>query len=120
MEKNKCLCGTIGCNLTRRYLRTLSPSEVRNISNIRTTQSVPHHALEFVNSLLTSSFNIGISLGAFLGGVISAYYGVHYVLWVSILLLAVTFAMSFVSFPKENTESEDYWKDKDPAKIFET
>ncbi|WP_223585302.1 MFS transporter [Sphingobacterium sp. GVS05A] len=77
------------------------------VSNIRTTQSVPHHALEFVNSLLTSSFNIGISLGAFLGGVISAYYGVHYVLWVSILLLAVTFAMSFVSFPKENTESEE-------------
>ena len=76
------------------------------VSNIRTTQSVPHHALEFVNSLLTSSFNIGISLGAFLGGVISAYYGVHYVLWVSILLLAVTFAMSFVSFPKENTKSE--------------
>jgi len=77
------------------------------VSNIRTTQSVPHHALEFVNSLLTSSFNIGISLGAFLGGVISAYYGVHYVLWVSILLLAVTFAMSFVSFPKENTEIEE-------------
>ncbi|MGE8293269.1 MAG: MFS transporter [Sphingobacterium sp.] len=77
------------------------------VSNIRTTQSVPHHALEFVNSLLTSSFNIGISLGAFLGGIISAYYGVHYVLWVSILLLAVTFAMSFISFPKENTESEE-------------
>lgn len=77
------------------------------VSNIRTTQSVPHHALEFVNSLLTSSFNIGISLGAFLGGIISAYYGVHYVLWVSILLLAVTFAMSFVGFPKENTESEE-------------
>lgn len=77
------------------------------VSNIRTTQSVPHHALEFVNSLLTSSFNIGISLGAFLGGVISAYYGVHYVLWVSILLLAVTFAMSFISFPKENIEIEE-------------
>ena len=82
------------------------------VSNIRTTQSVPHHALEFVNSLLTSSFNIGISLGAFLGGIISAYYGVHYVLWVSILLLAVTFAMSFVSFPKENTESEETMRTK--------
>lgn len=35
------------------------------VSNIRTTQTVPHHALEFVNSLLTSSFNIGISLGHF-------------------------------------------------------
>jgi predicted MFS family arabinose efflux permease len=77
------------------------------VSNIRTTQSIPHHALEFVNSLLTSSFNIGISLGAFLGGIISAYYGVHYVLWVSVLLLAVTFAMSFVTFPKTQTEDEE-------------
>ncbi|WP_343565738.1 MFS transporter [Sphingobacterium sp.] len=76
------------------------------VSNIRTTQSVPHHALEFVNSLLTSSFNIGISLGAFLGGIISAYYGVHDVIWISILLLAITFAMSFVTFPQPRTEGE--------------
>lgn len=89
------------------------------VSNIRTTQSVPHHALEFVNSLLTSSFNIGISLGAFLGGIISAYYGVHYVLWVSILLLAVTFAMSFVSFPKENTESEETMRAKLASSVCE-
>lgn len=77
------------------------------VSNIRTTQSVPHHALEFVNSLLTSSFNIGISLGAFLGGIVSAYYGVQYVLWVSVLLLTVTFILSFVTFPKNSTENEE-------------
>lgn len=76
------------------------------VSNIRTTQSVPHHALEFVNSLLTSAFNIGISLGAFLGGLVSVYYGVHYVLWVSILLLTMTFILSFVTFPKKISESE--------------
>lgn len=76
------------------------------VSNIRTTQSIPHHALEFVNSLLTSSFNIGISLGAFLGGMISVHYGVHHVLWVSILLLAITFAMSFVTFLQPQTEDE--------------
>lgn len=77
------------------------------VSNIRTTQSVPHHALEFVNSLLTSSFNIGISLGAFLGGIVSAYCGVQYVLWVSVLLLTVTFILSFVTFPKNITENEE-------------
>lgn len=77
------------------------------VSNIRTTQSVPHHALEFVNSLLTSSFNIGTSLGAFLGGIVSAYYGVQYVLWVSVLLLTVTFILSFVTFPKNITENEE-------------
>ncbi|PWN71364.1 MFS transporter [Chryseobacterium phosphatilyticum] len=70
------------------------------VSNIRTTQTIPHHALEFVNSLLTSSFNIGISLGAFLGGIVSAYYGVQYVLSVSVLLLTITFFLSFFSFPK--------------------
>lgn len=77
------------------------------VSNIRTTQSVPHHALEFVNSLLTSSFNIGISLGAFLGGIVSVHYGVHYVLWVSILLLSVTFILSFVRFPNKISENEE-------------
>lgn len=77
------------------------------VSNIRTTQSVPHHALEFVNSLLTSSFNIGISLGAFLGGIISVHYGVHYVLWVSILLLSVTFILSFVRFPNKISENQE-------------
>ncbi|AZA83511.1 MFS transporter [Chryseobacterium lactis] len=76
------------------------------VSNIRTTQSVPHHALEFVNSLLTSSFNIGISLGAFLGGIVSSYYGVHYILSVSVLLLIITFVLSFFSFPKNATENE--------------
>lgn len=77
------------------------------VCNVRTSQSVPHHSLEFVNSLLTSSFNIGISLGAFLGGLVSAYYGVHYTLWVSILLLTVTFLLSFVTFPKNITENEE-------------
>ncbi|MEN5231483.1 MFS transporter [Sphingobacterium faecium] len=77
------------------------------VSNIRTTQSVPHHALEFVNSLLTSSFNIGISLGAFLGGLVSVYYGVHDVLWVSILLLTITLLLSFVTFPKDLSENEE-------------
>lgn len=77
------------------------------VCNVRTSQSVPHNSLEFVNSLLTSSFNIGISLGAFLGGLVSAYYGVHYTLWVSILLLTVTFLLSFVTFPKNITENEE-------------
>lgn len=76
------------------------------VSNIRTTQTIPHHALEFVNSLLTSSFNIGISLGAFLGGIVSTYYGVQYVLSVSVLLLTITFFLSFFSFPKNIAADE--------------
>ncbi|RPE08425.1 MFS transporter [Chitinophaga lutea] len=71
------------------------------VPNIRTTGSVPHSALEFVNSLLTSSYNIGISLGATLGGFVIARYGVHHVVWMSIALLAVTWAISFVSLEKK-------------------
>ncbi|MCL8538052.1 MFS transporter [Chryseobacterium gallinarum] len=89
------------------------------VSNIRTTQSIPHQALEFVNSLLTSSYNIGISLGAFLGGIVSSYYGVQHVLSVSILLLAVTFILSFFSFPKKITESEETGQEEFTASVCE-
>jgi len=67
------------------------------IPNIRTTRTVPHEALEFVNSLLTSCYNIGISLGAMLGGFVIARYGVHNVVWMSILLLALTLGISFIN-----------------------
>ncbi|PKF75994.1 MFS transporter [Chryseobacterium sp. PMSZPI] len=83
------------------------------VSNIRTTQNIPHHVLEFVNSLLTSSFNIGISLGAFLGGIVSAYYGVQHVLSVSILLLTATFLLSFFSFPKNTVTDEESEEEKE-------
>ncbi|MBK1896680.1 MFS transporter [Chryseobacterium paridis] len=75
------------------------------VPNIRTTQAVPHNALEFVNSLLTSCYNIGISLGALVGGLIIAKYGIHQIVWISIGLLGVTFAISFITFPK-NAEIE--------------
>ncbi|WP_345988295.1 MFS transporter [Chryseobacterium sp. Chry.R1] len=77
------------------------------VPNIRTTQAVPHSALEFVNSLLTSCYNIGISLGALVGGLIIAKYGIHQIVWISIALLGVTLAISFITFPKKiEIESE--------------
>lgn len=72
------------------------------IGNIRTTRSVPHSALEFVNSLLTSCFNIGISLGTMLGGYMIARFGVHHVVWMSVALLSATLLLSFVSFGKKH------------------
>jgi DHA1 family inner membrane transport protein len=71
------------------------------IGNIRTTRSIPHSALEFVNSLLTSCYNIGISLGTMLGGLIIAHYGIHHVIWMSVALLAVNLGLSFVTFGKK-------------------
>ncbi|QJB31994.1 MFS transporter [Chitinophaga oryzae] len=74
------------------------------IGNIRTTRSVPHSALEFVNSLLTSCYNIGISLGTMLGGLIIARYGVHHVIWMSVGLLAANLGLSFVTFGKKHQQ----------------
>ncbi|ASK29298.1 MFS transporter [Chryseobacterium sp. T16E-39] len=83
------------------------------VPNIRTTQAVPHNALEFVNSLLTSCYNIGISLGALVGGLIIAKYGIHQIVWISIALLAVTLAISFITFPKKaETEIETEEKEE--------
>lgn len=82
------------------------------VPNIRTTQAVPHSALEFVNSLLTSCYNIGISLGAFLGGFIIAKYGIHQIVWISIALLGTTLALSFITFPKKSEIEEEKEKDE--------
>jgi predicted MFS family arabinose efflux permease len=71
------------------------------VPNIRTTQSVPHNALEFVNSLLTSCYNIGISLGAFLGGIVIAKFGVHEIIWMAVPLLLLAYLLSFVKSRKK-------------------
>ncbi|MDR6783782.1 DHA1 family inner membrane transport protein [Pedobacter africanus] len=77
------------------------------VPNIRTTQAVPHSALEFVNSLLTSCYNIGISLGALLGGFVIAHYGIHQIVWMSIALLALTLGISYIKLPeKPKTKKE--------------
>ncbi|CAH0276383.1 Inner membrane transport protein YdhP [Pedobacter sp. Bi27] len=71
------------------------------VPNIRTTQSIPHNALEFVNSLLTSCYNIGISLGAFLGGIVIAKFGVHEIIWMAVPLLLLAYLLSFVKSRKK-------------------
>jgi DHA1 family inner membrane transport protein len=66
------------------------------VPNIRTTQNVPHSALEFVNSLLTSCYNIGISMGALLGGLVIAHFGIHQIIWMSVPLLLIAYGLTFV------------------------
>lgn len=87
------------------------------VPNIRTTQSVPHNALEFVNSLLTSCYNIGISLGALLGGVVIARYGIHEIVWMSIPLLLLAYGLSFVvtKTQKARNKAADEIVEEEPA-----
>jgi predicted MFS family arabinose efflux permease len=75
------------------------------IGNIRTTRSVHQSALEFVNSLLTSCYNIGISLGTMLGGLVIARYGVHHIIWISTALLTLNLGLSFITFGKTQPET---------------
>ncbi|MFD0763753.1 MFS transporter [Mucilaginibacter lutimaris] len=70
------------------------------VPNIRTTQSVPHSSLEFVNSLLTSCYNVGISIGAFLGGFVITKFGIHEIIWMSVPLLLVAYGLSFIDVKK--------------------
>ncbi|GAA3964957.1 hypothetical protein GCM10022246_17570 [Pedobacter ginsengiterrae] len=72
------------------------------VPNIRTTQAVPHSALEFVNSLLTSCYNIGISVGALLGGLVIAKFGVHEIIWMAVPLLLTAYILSFVHIRKDS------------------
>lgn len=87
------------------------------VPNIRTTQSVPHNALEFVNSLLTSCYNIGISLGALLGGIVIARYGIHEIVWMSIPLLLLAYGLSFVvtKTQKAGNKAADEIVEEEPA-----
>lgn len=54
--------------------------------------SVPH-SLEFANSLATSFGNMGITLGATLGGWIIAARGVQYTPWLTLIFGVLAFAM---------------------------
>lgn len=53
-------------------------------------------APELATSLMVSFGNAGFALGAFLGGIIINSYGVHNVVWMSVLLLLAALGLSFV------------------------
>jgi DHA1 family inner membrane transport protein len=75
-------------------------------ANIQLTHGIKEPALDFVNSLLPSFFNAGITLGTLLGGFVIAHYGIHQVIWMTVPLLLLAFGMSFIkeNVPALNTE----------------
>ena len=75
------------------------------IGQTRSTSEAPE-APELAASLMVSFGNAGVTLGTFLGGIIIASFGVHQVIWISILLLLVSLALTFVVIGKPSVAVE--------------
>lgn len=65
------------------------------IGQTRSTSEAPE-APELAASLMVSFGNAGVTLGTFLGGLVIKSFGVHQVIWISILLLLVALALTYV------------------------
>ena len=63
-------------------------------------------APELAASLMVSFGNAGVTLGTFLGGIIITRFGIHHVIWISILLLIVSLALTFVFIRQRVVQNE--------------
>lgn len=81
------------------------------ISNINVTSSAPE-SREFINSVFTSCGNIAVTLGTSIGGFWIAHFGIHQIIWSSILCLAISFLILLLK--KTEMSSSDIIK-KTPA-----
>ncbi|WP_205511102.1 MFS transporter [Longitalea arenae] len=75
------------------------------IGQTRSTSEAPE-APELAASLMVSFGNAGVTLGTFLGGIVITQFGVHQVIWISILLLLVSLALTYVFVGKRKEVSE--------------
>ena len=76
------------------------------IGQTRSTSEAPE-APELAASLMVSFGNAGVTLGTFLGGIIITRFGVHEVIWISILLLLGSLALTFIFVRKRAVESNE-------------
>ena len=67
------------------------------VANLHLTHDIKEPALDFVNSLLPSFFNAGITIGTLLGGLIIARHGIHAVIWMTIPLLLLALGLTFIT-----------------------
>jgi DHA1 family inner membrane transport protein len=75
------------------------------IMQIRTSSEAPE-APELATSLMVSFGNAGATLGTFLGGIAITHYGIHNLIWMSVLLLVVVLVLSFVFDRKRTARNE--------------
>jgi predicted MFS family arabinose efflux permease len=70
---------------------------------------------------MVSFGNAGVTLGSLLGGFIIIHYGIQQVIWISIVLFAVAFGLTFVHVKKtqvvEEAEEEEVALERAP--VFE-
>jgi predicted MFS family arabinose efflux permease len=71
------------------------------VANLHLTHDIREPALDFVNSLLPSFFNAGITIGTLLGGFVIARYGIHAVIWMTVPLLLVSLGLTFITAPEK-------------------
>jgi DHA1 family inner membrane transport protein len=90
------------------------------IGQTRSTSEAPE-APELAASLMVSFGNAGVTLGTFLGGVVIKSFGVHEVIWISILLLLVALALTYVFVGRRSAvnEKEQEQKAEEPVLVPE-
>ena len=76
------------------------------IGQTRSTSEAPE-APELAASLMVSFGNAGVTLGTFLGGIIITRFGIHEVIWISILLLIASLVLTFVFIRQKQVESKE-------------
>jgi predicted MFS family arabinose efflux permease len=69
------------------------------IAQTRIANEAPE-APELATSLMVSFANAGLALGAFLGGVVITRFGIHNVIWISVVLLMTALGLSLVFIRK--------------------
>lgn len=77
------------------------------MANLHVTHGLKEPVLDFVNSLLASFFNAGITLGTILGGFVIVHYGIHEVVWISIPLFGVSFLLTFITKKERSVAVEE-------------
>ncbi|WPU96933.1 MFS transporter [Mucilaginibacter sabulilitoris] len=83
------------------------------VASIQLTHNLPDTSLDFVNSLMPSCFNAGITLGSLLGGFAIVHYGIHQVIWITVSLLSITLMLSFISGTGKTPINRDILIEKD-------
>jgi predicted MFS family arabinose efflux permease len=75
------------------------------IGQTRSTSEAPE-APELAASLMVSFGNAGVTLGTLLGGFMITAFGIREVVWISSLLLLITFGLTFVTVGKKKAVAE--------------